>query len=725
MVAYNKATGASGTLRINVTVTQNVAANQSTFTFSHQIINSSGATFANGKSWSASAAGVSNSGTFSINGVQTVTLWSGTRVFTHDANGNLSSRLFDMTMGATGTAGLAGPTYHSATVTAPRIVKAPGAPGAPTYSAITPATLTLAWTAAARGSSNITRYEYQYATTASFTGATLVNAGNVLTSAVTGLVPATLYYFRVRAINADGTGTWSTASTVTTLPATPPGMVIVPSPAGSAATVTLTPPSGISGVDKYTVTRTYISPAPIPSPATVVTETLTNTLNVTGLVQGAVYQWTATATIGGYTTGASAPQNILQPSPSTSPGDYFDGNTTDTADAIYAWTGTTNNSTSTESTPVPVGWITFGDGDGASGGTGVVSSVLGGASLGSGLSAGLRSVRVSFFSDASAAGFQAGTTTTNPGRTAVADGGVYWGSIYVFLPARNQRLAAMIQWVDIAGAPVGSPTIGVDTLVGIGVWQRLSVIGEAPVGATHAAVRVIDVAGTGWSTWKGGDSFLLDAAMISLGELYTYFDGSSPDTVGFRFDWLGTANASESTRTALTSFVDPLRDPDCPPIPAPPRPPIVPSDCIQDVGQWRRYWAQIPATNVSDWLATIPTLELETLAEAERQVRIRYYANPFNRGSDQVNTDDFCSEQIISFIPAATTMTIDGISQRVWAEVGGGASIPADHLLYGSDGTPASWPHLSCGIGYWISLDVPVTSLAGNLNVRAFVTQRV
>jgi hypothetical protein len=70
-------------------------------------------------------------------------------------------------------------------------------------------------------------------------------------------------------------------------------------------------------------------------------------------------------------------------------------------------------------------------------------------------------------------------------------------------------------------------------------------------------------------------------------------------------------------------------------------------------------------------------------------------------------------------------MTLDGMTERVWAEVNGGAATSADHLMYGSNGTPAAWPHLSCGIGYWVSLDVPSTTLAGNLQVRAFLTQRV
>jgi hypothetical protein len=57
--------------------------------------------------------------------------------------------------------------------------------------------------------------------------------------------------------------------------------------------------------------------------------------------------------------------------------------------------------------------------------------------------------------------------------------------------------------------------------------------------------------------------------------------------------------------------------------------------------------------------------------------------------------------------------------------VGGGDPISANRLLYGTGGVPATWPNLRCGIGYVITMDVPLDAPAGNLDARVVVTQRM
>jgi hypothetical protein len=120
---------------------------------------------------------------------------------------------------------------------------------------------------------------------------------------------------------------------------------------------------------------------------------------------------------------------------------------------------------------------------------------------------------------------------------------------------------------------------------------------------------------------------------------------------------------------------------------------------------------------VREWFDTIPTVTVKTGASAERQVRLRYYANPFERELSDLQPDDFCAEQIISYLPADSVLTLDGISESAWASVQGGASLDAEHLLYGSDGMPPTWPVLECGIGYYITMDVPPENVAGNVSL--------
>jgi len=599
----------------------------------------------------------------------------------------------------------------------PRIARAPGAPGTPTVSNLTPTSAKFTWSAAARGNSNITDYGVYVSTDPSFGShvfAQWIGTGLNYTIPTSTLNPGTTYYVRVRARNGDGTGGYSGVRSFTTLSSDGPSMVISPSPAGSSALIALSPPGGITGVDKYTVHWEYLTPPPVPSPGSWSQDTTGTSVLINGLIPGATYRWTATATIGGYTTPASGAQDVPQPQPSTGAGDYFDGSTPAKTDVTYAWTGTTNNSTSTMSGLAVEGWEF--EVAGATGG-GVLTRVTGGLF-------GLYSAQATITQDldTTTPAFRVRGTPEAPYFTEVEPNTTYYGSIYVN-PSRQSRFAAEIIWFDEDDSIIDR-TEGQGAVAGQGIWTRLIVGGVAPAGAVHATVGVCDQNGTGWAQIISGDVILVDGAMISLGELFSYFDGATPDTLEFTYEWTGTANASTSTRTALDVQTDPLADPDCPPIPAAPRPPFVPSDCIADVGVWRRYWVYIPASEVPDWLTVIPTLEIQTGVSAERQVRIRMYANPFDRDNTEIDTTDFCSEQIISYIPPNTVLTLDGVTERVWAEVQGGAPISGDHLLYGSNGTPATWPHLSCGISYWASFDVPNEAPAGNLTIRAYLTQR-
>jgi hypothetical protein len=288
-----------------------------------------------------------------------------------------------------------------------------------------------------------------------------------------------------------------------------------------------------------------------------------------------------------------------------------------------------------------------------------------------------------------------------------------------------------LAWLDASGA-VLSYTVGTGAVMTVGAWNLLTVSGVAPAGAEFAAMRATDVAGTGWVKWQGGDLIELDAVMISLNEEFPYFDGDTLDTPEFIYEWDGAPHASVSTRTpvsqagpgTLGEVPDLLATAGCTVPPAPPRPPNIPSDCIVDVGVWRLYYVHIPSINVSDWLSTVLTLHVKSGSVSASQVRIRFYPNPFSLDASQIDRNSWCAEQIIAYLPAHTVLTLDGVSQRAWAEVNGGSALSADHLLYGTGGTPATWPILSCGISYLVSLEVPINAPEGNIDVEAFATTR-
>lgn len=165
----------------------------------------------------------------------------------------------------------------------------------------------------------------------------------------------------------------------------------------------------------------------------------------------------------------------------------------------------------------------------------------------------------------------------------------------------------------------------------------------------------------------------------------------------------------------------PILDPDCPPQPTPPRPPAVPNVCVADPGLWERYYLTIPGESISGWSQMVPTIVLNTGAEDVRQVRVRFTPNPFGWTPDAVDPCAYCSEFILSYLPARAELTVDGLTERAFASVAGGSAKPASQLLYGTDGAPMSWASLSCGIDYVMTVDVPPTDVA-NVSVSLSLT---
>ena len=98
----------------------------------------------------------------------------------------------------------------------------PSAPSSVGVTSINSTTLQAAWNApTSDGGDTITNYELQWSTNAAMTGG-LSSTANNRSRTVGSLTALTPYYFRVRAINGIGQGTWSTVSSFTTAETEPP-----------------------------------------------------------------------------------------------------------------------------------------------------------------------------------------------------------------------------------------------------------------------------------------------------------------------------------------------------------------------------------------------------------------------------------------------------------------------------------------------------------------------
>lgn len=600
----------------------------------------------------------------------------------------------------------------------PQLANIPNQPATPTASEVQPTSMRINWSIPGNGGSAIDQMLLRRSVNPDLSTPyfDFPQAASATSALITGLTPATTYYWAVFAHNAVGYSPRSGVLTQATVPSTAPGLSVIPALSGASSSAILTPPGGATGVTKYVLQRRALgTTTPVIS-----TESATSPIATTGLTPGSSWEYRAMAFFGTYETPWTDWITVTQPNPNTDAGTFFDGNTADTSVLDYSWTGTANNSTSIAQGKIPTGWKTFVQSATSSGGTGAVFQALGGVQ-------GAHAARAVFFTDTTATGFVFGTAGGAAALTAMADveaGGAYFGSIYAW-PSRKQRLRAVIRWWTVTGTYISAST-GADVVVEPGGYTRLVANDVAPANAQWASIEVQNQAGVDGSLWLGGDWLQLDAAMVSLQALFDYFDGDTPDTQTFRYDWLGTANASASQRSPVTTQgSDPLTDPDCPPIPGAPQPPQIETECIEDVGTWRRYWVVIPESEVYDWLAVVPTLTITTGGFAARQVRIRFYPNPDGVPPTAVVDLPIESEQIISYMPANTVFTLDGVSQSAWASVAGGDERPADHLLYGANGLPATWPVLSCGDAYLISVDVPLDAPEGNIVTGASLTTRM
>jgi len=287
----------------------------------------------------------------------------------------------------------------------------------------------------------------------------------------------------------------------------------------------------------------------------------------------------------------------------------------------------------------------------------------------------------------------------------------YTASVYV-ATSRPANARVLLTFKNSAGATI-STVEGVWEPTTVSTWGRVSVTGIAPAGTAFGTIEgqanlFTEEGQIGDASWWG--DVLLERASVAL----AYFDGSFVDTTAIDYAWTGTANNSISTLTRTIALdPGPLLDPDCAVVPQAPRPPILDIACLDTPTAWRRYTAIVPEDVVPMWRDAVPIVKVATDDSAARQVRVRFYPNPFVVPVEALDPCDFCGEFVISYIPPNSIMTIDGIRQIATVSGPTGVVQIASHLLYASDGGPMVWPQLTCGIAYTATLDVSPEGVTG------------
>lgn len=150
---------------------------------------------------------------------------------------------------------------------------------------------------------------------------------------------------------------------------------------------------------------------------------------------------------------------------------------------------------------------------------------------------------------------------------------------------------------------------------------------------------------------------------------------------------------------------EPIYDPLCPALVVPPTPPSIPLGCSDLPETWARWSLTIPAANMPRWGTVVPVFTLWSTLSL-RNMRLRIYSDPTESLDVNNNPCAFSYDIVVSYLPALSTMTIDGVSQSVWVETNTGQKRRADSLVFTTDSKPIEWPVLSCGTQHLLTLDL-------------------
>lgn len=216
-------------------------------------------------------------------------------------------------------------------------------------------------------------------------------------------------------------------------------------------------------------------------------------------------------------------------------------------------------------------------------------------------------------------------------------------------------------------------------------------------GVSSGALWAVQFAGTAGVPWE----FSAEVDVI------TGFLGPDPQS-GVAID-VDTDGYVAQEAPCMVQAWEPLYDPLCPALIAPPGPADVPLGCLTLPSSWLRRQMAIPKEQIPLWGEVVPILSFHTGDQDLRTMRVRFYSDPDELRDPSVDPCTFCGDVVVSYIPANSTLVFDAASETVYVDMPGGIRRRADSLVFGSDQKPFEWPALSCGFSYVVTLDLPQT----------------
>lgn len=171
---------------------------------------------------------------------------------------------------------------------------------------------------------------------------------------------------------------------------------------------------------------------------------------------------------------------------------------------------------------------------------------------------------------------------------------------------------------------------------------------------------------------------------------------------------------------------DCLRDDDCPPPPAPILPPV-PIDACFPTGPFTasRFVLKLDAGKVPIWAEKVPYIRIKTGGSKIERLTLRWYANPMDRDCTDLDPCSACAEINLAFVPAYSTLTIDGRSQTATVDCPGGpGQTTAEPALYGRGGTLFQWPVYNCDTPMCLEVITKADTVAADASMEIYYVVR-
>lgn len=230
-----------------------------------------------------------------------------------------------------------------------------------------------------------------------------------------------------------------------------------------------------------------------------------------------------------------------------------------------------------------------------------------------------------------------------------------------------------------------------------------------------SALWTVSFTATAGDPWEFSAEMPVIEGFLDPDVLVPWAGGVTPE--GAAVDLDGYIHSEEACAVAV---YDPIYDPLAPALSMPPTVPSIPLGHYVPPQNWRRRQFTIPRQYVPSWGEVVPKVEIHATQRDLRNLRLRFYADPYGTGDISDDPCAYCGDLVVSYVPKDHTMVLDGAERTVYVVSPGGARRPAGSLVFKTDGTPFDWPALTCGFGYIVTIDLPQTQVPPVVDLSLF-----